>query len=139
MVIDPNTEFGKKVIYRLNEEDVIWLTTVSSDGTPQPNPVWFLWDGESILIYTRPEYKKVANLRNRSRVSLNFDATESGEDVVVFNGTAEFALEAPPVNENPAYVEKYRRGLSMLGSSPEKMGAEYSTAILVRPDKVRGW
>jgi PPOX class probable F420-dependent enzyme len=139
MIIDPNTEFGKKVIFRLNEEDVIWLTSVASDGTPQPNPVWFLWDGESILIYTRPEYKKVANLRQRPRVSLHFDATESGEDVVIFNGTAEFVPDTPPVHENQLYVVKYRRGLVLIGSSPEQMGADYSVAIRIRPDKVRGW
>jgi PPOX class probable F420-dependent enzyme len=139
MMIDPNTEFGQKVIFRLNEEDVIWLTTVASDGTPQPNPVWFLWDGESILIYTRPEYKKVANLRRRPRVSLHFDATETGEDVVIFNGTATFDPDAPPVQENLPYVEKYRRGLASLGSSPEQMGAEYTIAIRIHPDRVRGW
>ena len=139
MQIDPNTDFGKKVIARLNEEDVMWLTTVASDGTPQPNPVWFLWDGDSILIYTRPEYKKVANLRKRPQVSLHFDATETGEDVVIFNGIVEFDEDAPPVHQNPPYAEKYRSGLAALGSSAEQMGNEYTVAIRIRPNKVRGW
>jgi hypothetical protein len=63
MIIDPNTEFGKKVIFRLNEEDDL-ADVRRQRWHSQPNPVWFLWD-ESILIYTRPEYKKVANLRQR--------------------------------------------------------------------------
>ncbi len=139
MLIDPETDFGKRVLHRLQQEQVIWLTTVASDGTPQPNPVWFWWDGETFLIYTRPIYKKVANLKKRPRVSLHFDATPSGEDVVVFNGTAQFDLNAPPVHQNPQYVDKYRQGLASLGSSPEQMGAEYSTAVRIKPDKVRGW
>lgn len=139
MLIDPATEFGKKVLLRLNEEEVIWLTTVASDGTPQPNPVWFLWDGETILIYTRPESKKVVNLRKRPRVALHFDATESGEDVVVLTGAAQFDPDAPPVHKNPAYVEKYRLGLASLGMTPEQMGAEYTVAIRIKPEKVRGW
>jgi PPOX class probable F420-dependent enzyme len=139
MLLDPETEFGKKVARRLEQEQVIWVTTVAADGTPQPNPVWFLWDGETILIYTRPMYKKVANLKRRPRVSLNFDASTSGEDVVVLTGTAQFDPAAPPVHHNPVYVEKYRQGLASLGSSPEQMGLEYSTAIRIKPDKVRGW
>jgi PPOX class probable F420-dependent enzyme len=139
MLIDPATDFGKKVIYRLNEEEVIWFTTVAGDGTPQPNPVWFLWEGESILIYTRPETKKVTNLRQRPRVALHFDATETGEDVVVFTGEAKIDSSAPPVHENLQYSEKYRLGMAALGSSPEQMGADYTIAIRVRPDNVRGW
>lgn len=139
MQIDPTTDFGKKVLRRLESEQVIWLTTVAGDGTPQPNPVWFIWDGESILIYTRPDYKKVANLRKRPRVALHFDATETQEDVVVFTGIAEFDPHAPPVHENPAYAKKYAQGLKNLGSTAEQMGAEYTTVIRIRPEKVRGW
>jgi PPOX class probable F420-dependent enzyme len=139
MPIDLSTDFGKKVLHRLVNEQVIWLTTVAGDGTPQPNPVWFYWDGESILIYTRPDYKKVANLKKRPRVALHFDATETQEDVVVFTGTAEFDPHAPLVHENPAYKQKYARGLQNLGSTPEQMGAEYTAVIRIRPEKVRGW
>jgi hypothetical protein len=38
-----------RVAQRLREDAVIWLTTVAANGTPQPNPVWFLWDGHSVL------------------------------------------------------------------------------------------
>ncbi len=46
----PSTPFGARVAQRLREEHLIWLTTVGADGTPQPNPVWFLWDGASVLV-----------------------------------------------------------------------------------------
>jgi len=38
---DPTTPFGERVARRLREEPVIWFTSTSRDGTPQPNPVWF--------------------------------------------------------------------------------------------------
>lgn len=119
-----------------------WLTTVSADGTPQPNLVWFHWDDEGFLIYTQPTSKKVKNLIRCPRVALHFDATPTGEDVVVFTGTAQMianADEAQRVHHNQPYVEKYRDGLATLGSSPEKMGEDYSIIIRVHPDKVRGW
>ncbi len=49
-MLDLNTEFGKHVAQRLQHEQVIWLITISAEGTPFPRPVWFLWDDESILI-----------------------------------------------------------------------------------------
>ena len=46
MQIDTSSSFGRRVVERLENEHVVWLTTVAADGTPQPSPVWFLWDGQ---------------------------------------------------------------------------------------------
>src|SRR5436190_12240754 len=52
-LVDASTEFGQRVERRLREEKIAWLTTVAPSGTPQPVPVWFLWDGsDSMLIST---------------------------------------------------------------------------------------
>ena len=58
MELDLNTEFGARVERRLREEIVIWLTTVRTDLTPQPSLVWFLWDAETMLIYSKPNTPK---------------------------------------------------------------------------------
>ena len=55
MKIDTTTEFGQRVMRRLQEEVVVWLTTVDASDTPQPRPVWFLWEGETFLIYSQPD------------------------------------------------------------------------------------
>ena len=49
-MIDTNSEWGQRVERRLRTEEVIWLTTVDGQGMPQPSPVWFVWDGSTILI-----------------------------------------------------------------------------------------
>jgi hypothetical protein len=48
-MIDTNTEFGQRVARRLAEERIAWLTTIDSNGAPQPRPIWFLWDGATFL------------------------------------------------------------------------------------------
>src|SRR5688572_18541946 len=53
MKLDITTDAGKRIEERLRDELIIWLTTIDRKGTPQPRPVWFIWDGESFLIYTR--------------------------------------------------------------------------------------
>src|SRR2546421_3570356 len=100
---DASTPFGQRVEKRLAEEVVVWLTTVGADGTPQPNPVWFLWDGESFLVYNL-DVHRVRHVRERPRVTLNFDTDGKGGDVLVVTGRAELVDGAPPCHEVPEYV-----------------------------------
>ena len=58
-MIDLSTELGARVARRLEQELIIWLTTVRVDGTPQPSPVWFLWADQSLLIYSQPNKQKL--------------------------------------------------------------------------------
>ena len=92
---------SRKVAQRLRHELVIWLTTVRADGMPQPTPVWFLWDGETVLIYTKPNSLKLQNIAHDSKVALNLNCDEWGAEVVVFIGEASLDEAAPGVNRNP--------------------------------------
>src|SRR5215467_4885970 len=78
--------FGQHAKRRLNEEKVIWLTTVDSRNAPQPRPVWFHWDGETLLIFSEPNKAKLRHVERNSRVALNFNTGEDGGDVVVLLG-----------------------------------------------------
>ncbi len=137
--IDTTSEFGARVARRLEDEQVVWLTTVGADGTPQPSPVWFLWDGETVLIYSQPNTPKVRNVARNPRVSLAFNATFHGGDVVVLTGDARIDDGAPAAHAIPEYVAKYAEGLTSLGMSAEAFATEYATPIRVRPKKLRGF
>ena len=139
MIIDITTEYGARVARRLRDEQVIWLTTVGRDGTPQPNPVWFIWEDDSFLIYTQDTAYKLRNIRRNPRVSLHFDSGESGEDVVIFTGRASLDESAPLAHHHAPYLEKYRQGIADIDMTPESMGEDYHVAIRVKPDKVRGF
>jgi hypothetical protein len=39
-------EIPKEAQRRIDEDRVVWLTTVTDSGVPAPNPVWFVPDGE---------------------------------------------------------------------------------------------
>lgn len=41
-MIDFTTQLGERLHQRLQEDFVIWLTTVDASGFPQPRPVWFI-------------------------------------------------------------------------------------------------
>src|SRR5215207_8906028 len=103
MVVDTNTEFGARVAERLRNDELLWLTTVSRDGTPQPSLIWFYWDGETILIFSQPNTPKLRNIGANPRVSLNFQANDEGEDVIILTGHAVLDPSASPSNLHDEY------------------------------------
>ncbi len=136
---DLNSPAGRLVKRRLRQEQIIWLTTIDSQGTPQPRPVWFQWDGQTVLIFSRPAAAKVRHITHTGRVALNFNTDAYGGEVGVLIGQAQISQEPPPPNRIKAYVRKYREGIKNLGMTPATLQAEYSVAILVTPQDVRGY
>jgi PPOX class probable F420-dependent enzyme len=130
--IEIDSHIGK----RLSKETVVWLTTVSSDGTPQPNPVWFYWTGKRFIIYSSPSSAKVKNIHRNPKVSLNLEGAETlGGDVVVFKGEAQ--LKESSMVINPGYLRKYSAAAAKWGRTPEDIIAEFSVEIQIVPTKVR--
>jgi PPOX class probable F420-dependent enzyme len=107
---DPSTPFGERVARRLHDERLIWLTTVDANCTPQPTPVWFLWDEatSTFLIYSRADAKRLVHLQQNSRIALNFDGNGAGGDIIVITGQAQVSSDDPPADQLHTYVEKYR-------------------------------
>lgn len=137
--IDTSTEFGKRIARQLGDETVVWLTTVGRSGTPAPNPVWFLWHGEQVLIASQPDKAKLHNIAARPRVALNFNATHSGGDVGVISGTAEIDDNPIRGDELAAYNSKYGQDIAHLGMTNDQFHADYSVLVRITPDKLRGF
>jgi PPOX class probable F420-dependent enzyme len=137
-MLDLTTEFGRRVDRRLREERTIWLTTVSSNLIPQPRPVWFLWNGETFLIFTQPGAYKLKHIARNPNVSLHFDSDGRGGDIVVFTGEAHVIEGKPDEKEVKAYLEKYAEGMKRIRLSPDGFAQSYRVAIRVKPTGLRG-
>jgi len=132
-----DTAQNERAERRLREEAVVWLTTVRADGQPQSTPVWFVWDGDhEVTIYSIPNQPKLRNIASNPKVSLHFN-DHGGDDLVALEGEARIHESAPPPNEVGAYIEKYRQGISNIGSDPDAFAKSYSTAIHVRITRAR--
>jgi PPOX class probable F420-dependent enzyme len=133
------TAYGERVRRRLTDDTAIWLTTVGRDGTPQPNPVGFLWEGgDSLLIYSQTEARRLANIRRQPLVSLNFDSN-GGDDIVVLTGTAEILDDYPAVPDNPAWLEKYGEAIDARFGSAVKFAERFSVPVRIHLTRVRGF
>ena len=138
--IDTSTDFGARVARRLQEERIGWLTTVRADGRPEPSPLWFYWDGDSIVIYSQPDTVKIRNIADRPNVSLHLNSDYYGGDIVIISGEARIVPDVRAVDAFPGLVEKYQENLDIPGSlSTEQFTNEYSVAIQIIPTRLRGF
>jgi PPOX class probable F420-dependent enzyme len=138
-LIDTSTELGKRLADQLEHEIVVWLTTVDANGTPHPVPVWFLWDGTMILIYSRPNKPKLRHISSNPRVSLNFNSDPEATFFSTLTGTLQPDPSAPPATGVPAYVEKYREQAAKLGWTPEEFASLYPVALRFTPEQTYGY
>lgn len=138
-MVDFGSPLGQKIQDRLEKEDTIWLTTVDSSSAPQPRPVWFHWDGETVLIFSQPGAAKLRHIAHNPKVALNFNTDAGGGDVAVLTGEAEILTKPLPASRVKAYLLKYQQGIIDIGLNPERMQQEYSSVIVVTPKKIRGF
>ena len=138
-MLDPAKEAHAHADRRLRAEPVAWLTTVRADGQAQASPVWFLWDGQTFLLYSQPDAQKVRNLAANPRVALHLDDDGSGGDVVTVEGTATVEPDTPRADRVDGYLAKYQAAIEALGYEPGPFARTYSMAIRVRPTRVRVW
>ena len=122
---------------RISEERVVWLTTVADSGAPAPNPVWFVPDGDDLVVYSTPGSRKVHNIEQRPRVTLHFNSTPEGGDVVVITGEAALTRERRP-SALPGYLDRYEASITgPLAMTVDEIDRTYNTEIRIRPTRVR--
>jgi len=144
-MIDESTVLGARILERLRGDRVIWMTTVSR-AAPQPAPVWFLYerneDSERIIVYSKTNARRIANLMANPKVAFNFNCTPGGGEVHVIRGSARVALELPQASESATYLARYRDWIEeeeAWGGTFEGFAAQYSVPIEITELAVWGW
>ena len=139
-MIDVATNAGGRAATRLRNELILWLTTVTAAGQPQTSPVWFLWVDDEILLYSRANTPRPANIRANPRVAANLDSDGDGGDVLSIEGEARITRErAVAADVPPAYAEKYAAQLAANGWTIPSLLVDYPVELRIRPTHVRAW
>ncbi|HEY1590678.1 MAG TPA: TIGR03667 family PPOX class F420-dependent oxidoreductase [Solirubrobacteraceae bacterium] len=134
----PATPFGEKVRTRLAEEIVVWRTTVDAGGTPQPNPVWFVWEGETVLVYNLNGAARISHIQARPRVALHFNNGDGHRDAVVLLGTAAIVDDVPSADEHKSFIGKYRDHQVKIGMDPCWYAETFTVPMRIFPTTARG-
>ncbi len=81
-----STVLSDKARAYLNERRFAMLATINEDGTPQLTTMWFLLEGDTIVMNTKAGRVKDRNMKRDSRISVCF---EEGYSYVTISGTVE--------------------------------------------------
>jgi PPOX class probable F420-dependent enzyme len=79
-----------EVSARMERSRSYWICTVRPDGRPHAMPVWGVWVDEALWFSTGDESVKARNLAANPAVVVHL---ESGDEAVIFEGTAERVAE----------------------------------------------
>jgi PPOX class probable F420-dependent enzyme len=130
-------DMPNEALSRITQDMVVWLTTVTDSGAPAPNPVWFVPDGDDIVVFSTPEARKVHNITQRPAVTLHFNSDPDGGDVVVITGHAAVRQGQRP-SALGAYLDKYEASITgRLGTTVDEIDRTYDTEVRIRLTRVR--
>ena len=123
----------------LRDDPVVWLSSVQPDGRPHLVPVWFHWDGQRIVAFSKPNARKVQNLRDHPSVMLAVGTPGPEFDVELIEATAELP-DTPAASLMPEdFSRKYREMLRRAGISAQRFAEVYSQAIVLHPTRFLGY
>ena len=122
--------------HRVETYEIAWLTVVTASGRPAPNPVWFVADGDTLLIWVQPHSAKARNIAARPSVTVHLETTDpTGADVVVLHGSASLEPQVAPMTY-PGFAEKYGELMKHIELSSEEMDT-YNTLVRFIPARAR--
>jgi PPOX class probable F420-dependent enzyme len=138
-ILDPSEPKHAAAQQRLQDEKVIWLTTVAPSGQPQSTPVWFLWADGGFLIYGAKNSPKIRNIEANPRIGLHLEGNGQGGGNVIFEATARLDPDGATTGEETAYLARYQQFLDAYGWSAETMARAYPHVIRAVPTRARIW
>jgi PPOX class probable F420-dependent enzyme len=110
---------------------------VRDDDQPHLVPVWFWWDGETILVFSKPNAVKVRALRRHPRAMIALGEPDDDFDVAMIEAEAELLAVTPPVPD--AFFDKYEDKLAAGRLDRETFRATYTQAIRLTPTRWLPW
>ena len=130
-------ELTKQAERRLTADEVAWLTTVTPQGKPLPRPVWFVWDGQAIVVYSMNGAARLRYIEHNPQVTVHFNS-DGGGDVLVISGTAQRLPDAPKPSQFPGLLDKYGPVIERMRQTPAWYDDNYGEAILITPERTWG-
>lgn len=123
----------------LDRELIGLLTAVDAEGQPQSAPVWFVRDGDDLIVYNKPDTPRLASIAANERVAFALRGDRRARGAVLFEGRATRDDGLPPAKDFPGYLDKYAREIDRLGWTPDTFSSDYATGIRIEVTRARVW
>jgi PPOX class probable F420-dependent enzyme len=76
----------------LREPNLARLATIDPDGTPHLVPIWYLRDGDDLVLISNPATRKVRNIRRDPRITVCVDRAMPPYAGVLVRGIADLKI-----------------------------------------------
>lgn len=126
----------ERVAKRLAKERIIWLTSVRPDGQPQTAPVWFLHQGEEILVWSF-DGVRITNLQGNPKVSLHLNDDGRGDNIVIIEAEATIDRSIGPGSAHKEFVVRYQTLLNK--RTWDWFDRDYPVPLRFMPTRIRAW
>lgn len=123
----------------LEEEPVLWLSSVGPDGAPHLVPTWFAWDGTSIVVLSKPGARKARNVAADGRVMIALGDPEEDFDVGMLRAKADVLPDPTPLDLPTGFAAKYGARIAAMGLTPAQFARTYSCQMRLTPVRALSW
>jgi len=138
-----DTEQVKRAVTEISKEDIsklfagrnlVFISTLSNDGSPHVIPVWADMEGEYVLINTFEGSAKVKNARRDPRVALSIVDTYNTYNMVSMKGKV---VDITPQGAE-AHLHKLAKKYLGIGKYYYRKPRHQRVIMKVKPEKVMG-
>ena len=124
---------------RLRTEPTVWLSSIRPDGRPHVVPVWFMWDGRTFDLYSKPNAQKVRNVRAHPEVMLAVGRPDAEWDVELIEGTASVVDEPTATHITDQLFDKYAALMARAELDRSTFVDTYSQPVHITPTRFVGY
>jgi PPOX class probable F420-dependent enzyme len=117
------------------------LVTIGPDGVPDPVGMWFVMDGDDVVMRTYTKSQKVLNLHRDPRVSVLVEDGETYDTLrgVQLTGRVSLSRDVDEVLDVVAGLSAKYEGVTDLDRESMREYAGKQSVLRLRPDKVVSW
>ncbi|RTL64542.1 MAG: PPOX class F420-dependent oxidoreductase [Pseudonocardiaceae bacterium] len=106
------------------------LATTRPDGSPQVNPMWFLWDGTHLRFTHTSRRAKFRNVRHEPRVAMSVVDPDHPSRYLEVRGTVESVDDDPTGAFYVTLAQRYSRPPDPPADAPDRV------VLVVRPESI---
>ncbi len=117
----------------LEGKNLLYLTTVNPDGSPQITPVWVDTDGQNVLVNTAVGRVKQKNVTRDPRVALALNTPTDFYDVALIRGRVVEQITGDAADK---HIDKLAKKYLGKDTYPWRNPKEKRVLLKIQPDRV---
>ncbi len=117
----------------LEGKNLLYITTINPDGSPQITPVWVDTDGKNVLVNTAVGRRKQKNVTRDPRVALGLNKPTDFYDVALIRGRVIEQITGLAADK---HIDKLAKKYLEKDTYPWRNAAEKRVILKIQPERV---